>query len=88
MAEGLQQTVDALDGFCAMVERDLYRVLDQTEALLQDALNELAGFDQDASRRAVAAVKAAHAGIRNARYGFLNDYVNLSQALGAQLRET
>lgn len=88
MGESLQETSDALDSFCALIQGDIYRVLDHCEALLQEAVSGLKGLDDDAARSAVVAVNSARDGVANARYGYLNDYLNLSHQLIHDLRET
>ncbi|WOQ16717.1 hypothetical protein [Raineyella sp. W15-4] len=86
MADGLGGTADVLDRHCALVQGDLWRVLDQCERLLHDAVTQLGGFEDPAARRAVEAVNTAREQIQTVRYGWLNDYVDKSHILIERIR--
>lgn len=86
MSEGLRQTEDFLEQHCALIQGDLWRVLERCEMLLHDAVTELGGFDDPAARQAVEAVDTARDQVQTVRYGWLNDYLNQSRALIERIR--
>lgn len=85
MGTDIQETISDLARFSEIIQ-DVLRTLDQAEAWIEGARQDLASIDDDAARQARFLAGEAADHIRNVHYGFLNDYTKLSQELSARLR--
>ncbi|WP_432559339.1 hypothetical protein [Granulicoccus sp. GXG6511] len=75
----------ALEALCTVVHGDVYRVLSRAESLIAEAREVLAEFDDPAARTAHQHATTALDQVRNARYGFLDQFVRQGTALSTRL---